>query len=494
MKIKNKRVGKVYLVGAGAGAADFITLRGMKILLQADVVIYDYLADDKNLLGYASPHAKLISADEIGEGTGNFSDGFSKRQDLINETMVKEALAGKNVVRLKNGDPMVFGRAHEEIETLVKNKISFRVIPGVSAFLSAASLAGIPLTARGFSSSVTLVTGHEAPEKKNNKVDWRWLGHSRDTLAVYMGVENIRKIARTLIKYGRSADTPVISVSIENGYPPFIVNSTLGRISSDGEFVKKSFKSPAVFIIGDVVKLQKKSLFEKKVLFTGLSDERFFEEGDIYHHPMIKIIPSDDYSALDSAIKKIAAATFKAEKRNKNFYYDWLVFTSRFGVYYFMKRLFTAGLDVRILSGGIKIAAIGKSTSAMIGNYGLKPDLVPHKESSEGLIEEFSRRTNEVRGKRFLLPRSDIADKGLAEGLSRMGAIVDSVIAYKNVPTEFDERLKRSLDMFDEIVFTSPSCVRSFISKYGLPPKNMKVKTIGPVTQMEWSKYARTQK
>ncbi|MCM8809610.1 MAG: uroporphyrinogen-III synthase, partial [Candidatus Omnitrophica bacterium] len=227
----------------------------------------------------------------------------------------------------------------------------------------------------------------------------------------------------------------------------------------------------------------------KKVLFTGLSSERFFEDGLIFHIPMIEIKPLDDYTELDNWIKKLAGTNHQPLTTNHKVV-DWIVFTSRFGVYYFFDRLFKLGYDTRILTG-LKIAAIGCSTANKLKEYGIVADLVPKNECSMGLLDEFKKiinqNTNHKSPTTILLPRSDIADKGLTDGLTKLGFKVYPVVAYKNVIPENLPEL--DFDFFDEIIFTSPSTVRNFIKRYGKPPKKIKIRTIGPVTQAEAIKY-----
>ncbi|MCM8784938.1 MAG: uroporphyrinogen-III C-methyltransferase [Candidatus Omnitrophica bacterium] len=462
------KTGKVYLVGAGPGEHDLITLKGMKILQQADVVIYDYLVD-RSILKYAKPESEIICADELSSGI--YNNGFTKRQDLINRLMVKKAKEGKNVVRLKNGDPFIFGRANEELGTLVKNKIEFSVIPGVSAVNAGSCFSGIPLTVRGISSSVVITTGHEAEEKNKGFVDWNKIANI-DTIVLYMAVENLSYIVQKLIAAGLKKTMPIAVISNISKICQKSIVGTLKDIVKKVE--KEKISPPAIVIIGDVVKKEKRFNWfrrAKKILFTGISSERFFKKGIIFHIPMIEIRPLDDYTEMDNWIKKISI-------------FDWIVFTSRFGVYYFFDRLFRLGYDSRILSG-IKIAAIGSSTANKLKEYGIIADLVPINECSDGLIQEI--KSKNIKGKKIFLPRSDIADKGLTERLRDLEAEVYPCVAYKNVMP--DDLPDIDLNFFDEIIFTSPSTVRNFIKRYGKIPKKVKIRSIGWVTQKEIEKW-----
>lgn len=463
--------GKVFLIGAGPGDPDLITVKGLKILQQADIVIYDYLVNGK-ILKCANPTAELICADGL-EKTRH-GNGFAKRQDIINNILVKKAKEGKNVVRLKNGDPFIFGRANEEIRTLINNEIEFAVVPGVSAANAASCFSGIPLTAGGISSNVVFVTGHEDPKKSKGFIDWKNIVHS-DTIVLYMAVENLSQIARELIASGKKINTPAAVISNVGKISQKVVLGILKNISEKAKAEKIS--APAIVIIGDVVRKEKNFNWfkkNKKILFTGLSSKSFFKNGIIFHLPMIEIKPLNNYSTMHALIKKIEE-------------FDWLVFSSRYGVVYFFTELFKIGFDSRNLNNK-KIAAIGSSTANRLKEYGITVDLIPKRESSSGLIKEFKKMG--IQGKRIFLPRSDIADKGLTENLKKLGAIVYPCVAYRNVmPENLPELDLSGSGGFDEIIFSSPSTVKNFIKKYGNPPKRIKIKTIGPVTRKEAQKW-----
>lgn len=468
--------GKVFLIGTGPGDPDLITVKGLKILQQADIIIYDYLIDNI-ILKYANTAAELICAGGLGKT--RYGNGFAKRQDVINKILVKKAKEGKNVVRLKNGDPFIFGRASEEIEALTDNKIEFAVIPGVSAANAASCFSGIPLTVRGISSNVVFSTGHEDPKKNKSFVNWENIAQS-DTIVLYMAMENLPQITQKLICSGKRASTPAAVIS---NVSRINQKSVVGNLKDIKNKVKtEKITAPAIVIIGDVVKKEKKFNWfrqNKKLLFTGISPEKFFESGLIFHIPMIEIKPLDDYTELDNWIKKIS--------NDRQPIIDWLIFSSRYGVFYFFTELFKMGFDCRNLNSK-KVAAIGSSTANKLREYGITADLMPKKESSSGLIEEFKK--VEIQGKKIFLPRSDIADKGLTENLKKLGATVYSCVAYRNVmPKNLPELDLSGAGGFDEVIFTSPSTVRNFIKRYGKPPKKIKIKTIGPVTRKEAQKW-----
>jgi uroporphyrinogen III methyltransferase/synthase len=462
------RKGKVYLVGAGPGRPDLITIRGLNILKEADVVIYDYLVD-RQLLEYAKDEAELVCCDKLAK-KDRYSDRFRIHQEKINNLLIKKAREGKKVVRLKNGDPSIFGRFSQELGALVKEKIKFELIPGVTAATAASCLSGIPLTDRRFASSCVFVTGQEDSKKKTSLLDWDSLAKT-DTVVLYMAVDNLGEVIKQLLKSGKDKDTPCVVVKDASLTTQKVITGILGNIVSKAKHHK--IRPPAIIIIGEVVKLEKKFNWLKKhkrILFTGLSRERFFIEGIYFHLPLIKIEPLEDYREFDNYLRYIRE-------------FDWIIFTSRYGVYYFFERLKKIGLDSRMLNG-IKVAAVGNSTANKLLDLGIIADLIPHKESSEGLVKKF--RELNLRSKRIFLPRSDISDKGLKQALERLGAEVVTSFAYRNVmPKDLPDL---NLSFFDEIMFTSPSTVRNFKKRYKEVPQGVKIKCIGEVTNKELSR------
>ena len=459
---------KVYLVGAGPGVPDLITIRGLNILRQADVIIYDYLID-KRILAEARPDAELICCDTLRKD--RYSDGFLLHNEKINQLVVKKAKEGKKVIRLKNGDPGVFSRISQELEPLVKNKIEFEIVPGVTAASAASCLSGIPLSDRRFASSCVFVTGHEDPKKKRSILDWQSLAGC-GTIVLYMAVENLANIVKWLVESGKDPDTRVAIIQDASLLTQKVLTGTLKDIVVKAK--KNKIKPPAIIIIGEVVKLEKKFNWLKKnkrILFTGISGERFFEKGFIFHLPLIKIIPLEDYRHFDTLLKNIEN-------------YDWIVFLSRYGVQYFFKRLNEIGLDARKLNN-TKIAAIGSSTQNRLRDFGIQVQLVPKDESSKGLINEFKK--IDIKKKRMFLPRSDISDKDLEGALKSLGAVVQSAVAYRNVMP--DNLPDLDLKLFDEIMFSSPSGVRNFVKRYKFIPKKVRVYCIGEVTLREAKRY-----
>lgn len=455
---------KVYIVGAGPGDPGLITTKGLEILRQADVIIYDYLVD-KRILSEARSGTELICCDLLGKK--RYSDGFSVSQERINALLVKKAKQGKRVARLKNGDPSIFARTSQELDALIKNKIDFEIIPGVTAANSASAFSGIPLTDRRFASSCVFVTGHEDPAKKESSIDWGRIAGA-GTIVLYMGAKNIDKIMRRLVKEGKDKNTPAAIIQGAGRLTQKIITGAIRDIAEKSK--KNKIRPPAVIIIGDVARLEKKFGWlerEKRILYTGLSKERFFLPGAYFHLPLIKIEPLDNYGEFDNFLKDIKK-------------FDWVVFSSRYGVEYFFKRLMAIGLDSRMLKDE-EIAAIGASTASRLRDFGIIADLVPKEESSKGLLKEFSKIN--IKGKEVFLPRSDISDKKLNEGFEKLGARVSASYAYRNVPAKDLPAL--DLNWFHEIMFTSPSGVRNFKKRYGRLPRGVKAKCIGDVTLNE---------
>ncbi len=440
--------GKVYLVGAGPGSPDLITVRGLNILKEADVVIYDYLID-KRILENVKEDAELVCSGRT------------------NNLIIKKAKEGKNVVRLKNGDSSIFSRCSQELESLVKERIEFEVVPGVTAASAASCLSGIPLTDRRFASSCVFVTGHEDPTKKKSLIDWNSVAKS-PTMILYMAVENLDDIVNRILKSGKDKNTAVAIIQDISLSTQKVLTGTLKDIVTKAR--RRKLRPPAIIIIGEVAKLEKEFNWltkNRRILFTGLSKERFFIKGTYFHLPLIKIEPLENYEEFDNYLKHI-----------KNF--DWIVFASRYGVEYFFKRLKNIGLDSRVLNN-IKIAAIGNSTKNRLLDYGILADVVPEKESSEGLTKKFKKIN--VKDRRIFLPRSNISDKGLSKAFEELGAKVTTAFAYRNVmPKDLPDL---ELNFFNEIMFTSPSTVRNFKKRYKKVPKNVKIKCIGDVTLRE---------
>lgn len=459
---------KIYLIGAGPGKSDLITLRGKRILEEAEVVLYDYLVD-KSLLSFAPDHAEMICCGRLAH-KGRYSYGHPVEQQVIEKLMLDKVEEGKKVVRLKNGDPAFFSRFSEELRFLAKERLEFEVVPGVTAAGAASSIYGIPLTDRNLSSNCLLAPGHEKSGSKPSKKKWHFVSKA-GTLVIYMGVGGLDRTVKRLLAAGRAPDTPVIIIQDISLISQRQVRAPLSEIPAVAK--ESGLAPPAIIIIGEVAGRGEELNWtgsNRRILFTGLSKERYFLRGNYEYVPMIEIIPTDDYTELDGCIDKVQQ-------------FHWLVFTSRYGVKYFFERIKEKGRDSRILAD-LKIAVIGRSTGRQLEKYNLRSDLMPRTESSKGLAETF--KGMHLTGKSMLMPRSDISDKGLEAIFKEMGAQVMAPVAYKNVmPKELPD-----LDpgRFDEIMLTSPSTVRNFKKRYGKVPVNTKIKSIGEVTAKEVKK------
>ena len=450
--------GKVYLVGAGPGDVGLITLKGYRLISQADVVLYDHLIPAE-LLNAARSGAELISV-------GKFASRHTMPQDEINALLIEKAKTNKIVVRLKGGDPFLFGRGGEEAEACADAGIDFEVVPGVTSALAAPCYAGMPPTHRDYTSTVAIVTGHRKDEKQ---IEIPKAG----TVIFLMGVSNIERIVSSLLKSDWPEKTKI--AAIENGtrYNQRVITGTLENFV---ETVKKeNLQSPAVFIAGKVVELQEKlNWFAKKpnILVLGNHPQRYSHLGNIVHRRIIDCVRLDDYSEVDSVLKQRLSS------------FDWIIFTSMNGVKYFFDRLYAAGRDARALSNA-KVAAIGKTTADSLKEFGISADITPKNESSEGLLEEFDKL--DMRNKKVLLPQSEIASEELPSGLLKMQAVIERMPVYSTIEIEPEEI---DFDYIDQILFTSGSTVRAFIKYFGLKvPKNVKFYCLGLPTLKEAKKH-----
>lgn len=472
--------GKVYLTGAGPGDIDLITVKAKKAIEEADVILYDRLANDR-LLDYASADSELYYV-------GKKAKKHYYTQTEINELLIEKASEGKIVTRLKGGDSFVFGRGGEEALVLEKADIDFEIIPGITSPVAVPEYAGIPVTQRNISSSFAVITGHEASDKKESAVDWSKLADSVDTLIVLMGVGNLPNITKKLMEAGMDKNTPVALIRWGTRSSQETISGELFNIA---EKVKVAdFKPPAVIVIGKVVNLRKKlNWFEKRPLFSeniivtrpkkqaGKFSSLLEKQGaEAVSCPTIEITPPDNYQGLDTSIKNIDK-------------YDWIIFTSVNGVKYFLQRLFQKGLDIRSLAE-LKIGAIGSKTAQRLQESGIIVDFRPENYSTEGILEEIS--DFEIKNDYFLLPRADIAPPRLKNGLEDMGAEVDDINAYCNIQPDFPEEVYEKIknDEIDMVTFTSSSTVQNFVkslqeydySNYKDIISNLEAACIGPVT------------
>ena len=477
----NPKRGIVYLVGAGPGDPGLLTLRGAWAIGRADVVVYDHLANAR-LLDLAPSSALLIRA-------GKWIGRCTLRQDEINETLLEHAQAGKVVVRLKGGDPLVFGRGAEEAEFLRAHGIPFEFVPGVTAGVGVTAYAGIPLTLRGVSSAVAFVTGHQDPASLSrddrSRIDWPALARFPGTLVFYMGVTHLDSIRRALIGEGKSPETP--TAVVESGTLPN-QRVIVGSLSDIVERAKENnARPPALLIVGDVVEqrealawFESRPLLGQRMVITRPRDEALsaaapLEElgAEILIAPTVEIHPPDDFGPLDGAIARIAE-------------YHWIVFTSANGVRGFMNRLLLDRTeDIRAL-GGAKLAAIGPATAETLAEYHLKADLIPPSHRSESLAEALAK---VAAGSRILLARADRGRTILQDELGRV-AQVDQVTVYRNVDAEAipESVLKRVEEgSVDWITLTSPAIarrLRALLSEGARARlgRDIKLASISPIT------------
>jgi len=442
--------GSVKMVGFGPGSPDLLTIGGEKAIAQADVIFYDDLLDKEFLLKY---RAELIN---VGKRRGK----HSAEQFIINRLIVEEARKGRNVVRLKGGDPMVLAHGGEEVEYLKTNFVEVSVIPGITTALALASLTQIPLTHRGISSSVAFVSGHAAQIQLPNA----------DTVICYMAGYNIPQIALKAIQHGRDPQTPVLLVSNVSLPEQQEFFYTLETLSTE----TRTFPTPIISIIGEVVGLRHKSekeLTKPLYLYTGNEYTGKEINGKIINQPLFEVTELGDKTEVIAELNQLNA-------------YDWIIFTSRYAVKYFFDTLKEQGKDTRSLCR-LKIASIGASTTKALNARGIFPDLEPAEDSSYGMLESFGKLTGE-KG-RILIPRSEKALAIIPDGLIAQGWEVKSLIAYRN---QMPENLKPlDLTQFAGVIFASPSCVDNFIKLYGALPEGKEFITMGRVTETKLNGY-----
>jgi uroporphyrinogen III methyltransferase/synthase len=471
--------GKVYLIGAGPGDPGLFTLRGVTCLGQADVVVYDYLANPR-LLSYAKPDAELIY---VGKKGGE-ADAIS--QEEIDHLLVERALAGKVVARLKGGDPFIFGRGGEEAEELFRAGVPFEVVPGVTSATAVPAYAGIPLTHRDYASTVAFLTGHEDPSKDDSSIDWDKVATGIGTLVFLMGIGNLPGIVEKLVKHGRSADTPAAVIQWGTKPEQRTVTGPLADIAAIAE--AQGLGPPAILVVGDVVGLrerlewyERRPLFGKRILITRAREQaRDFAElleargAEVIQIPLISVAPPKSWAPLDRAIGQLER-------------FQWIIFTSVNGVEAFFLRLRTLGQDARRL-GGAKVCAIGPATAEALEQHSIVPDLIPTEFRAEGIITAFEER--DLLGARILLPRAEVAREFLPEELEKRGATVEVVPVYRTVKDAPDRELLTQLlrdRKIDLVTFTSSSTVTNFLD--ALETEDLKalmegvqIACIGPIT------------
>lgn len=483
--------GKVYLVGAGPGDPKLITLRGLEALQRADCIVYDRLAGPQ-LLRQAKDGAELIYV-------GKLPDRHSMKQEDINRLLVDLASQGKTVVRLKGGDPAVFGRVGEEAEALRKHGIAYEIIPGVTSATAVPVYAGIPVTHRGFASSFAVITGHESPDKLDQLIEWDKVTHATGTLVFLMGVAKIGYIAGQLMRYGKSPDTPVALVRWGTRAEQATLTGTLADI--EAKVKEAGFEPPAVIVVGDVVRCreqlawaEEKPLFGQRVLITRTKSQAGELAGKIdalggepYEFPVIETrMPKEE-----ETVQAIRQALDAAES------YDWVVLTSVNGVQFFFDWLTRTGTDVRRFHRA-RFAAVGPKTAEELARRGVRADVQAAKYVAEGLAETLAGMA--APGQKALLPRGDLARDVLPRELQKLGLETVEIDIYETVPAEVRDPFLLEMLRNGEIhvvTFTSSSTVRNLLDalrRMGAEDpaallSKSRIACIGPIAAQEAEKH-----
>ena len=449
-----KKLGKVYLVGAGPGDPGLVTVRGLKIIRMADVIIHDRLAPIE-LLEEKRSDANIIY---VGKSPGN----QPKTQDEINRELVRLAQEGKTVCRLKGGDPFVFGRGGEEALALTKAQIEWEVIPGITSPIASAAYAGIPVTQRGVSSSLTIITGSKEHGSQDNSINWEALANIGGTIAFVMGWSRMQSIVDDLIKHGLSSSTPAALIQWGTTKKHKTVSAPLQEIVQVG--LDNNISSPVILLTGEVVSIRKnlgwfdrRALFGKKILVTRARSQASELARQLEQHgattmelPVIKAVEPQDLSTLDNVLCKIDL-------------YHWIIFTSSNAIRSVFNRMRELNLDIRNLSK-VKIATVGPGTAKTLKDIGINADLLPERFDAKGLLEKFENLN--IKNQYVFFPRSNLSTKSLSAGLNKLGDKVEEVIAYENIMEEDSasiaiETYEKGVDV---TTFTSSSAVKNLFN------------------------------
>jgi uroporphyrinogen III methyltransferase / synthase len=454
--------GKVFLVGAGPGDPGLITVRGKKLVDSADAIVYDALASRELL----PPDAREAGHPELFNVGKRGGDARSVSQGDINELLVRLAREGKRVVRLKGGDPFVFGRGSEEAQALNDASVAFEVVPGITAGIGAAAYAGIPVTHRGLATSVTFVTGHEDPSKPETQTDWKALARAGGTIVLYMGVKTLPAIASALIEGGMPEEIPAAAIQWGTLSKQQTVTATLSTIAERAR--ERGITAPVITVIGWPVILRDEiSWFENRPLFgrrivvtraaqqSAVLSDRLAELGaDVIEMPATRIARLD-LSPLRHEISRLDD-------------YGWLIFTSQNAVSIFWEQLLGGGRDARALAG-LAIAAVGPATAGALLERGITVDVVPERFVAEGLLEKLGER-NDVAGSKILYVTAEGSREVLPEGLTSLGASVSLIHPYRSIRDGTGaSRLKKALESgtVSAVTFTSASGVRAYVDLVG---------------------------
>ena len=482
MNADTKKTGLGVLVGAGSGDPKLITVAGADWLKKADVVIYDRLANPQ-LLSYAPTNAEMIYV-------GKKPDCHTLKQDEINQLLVEKVSAGNLVVRLKGGDPLIFGRGAEEVSALKQANLNFRIVPGISAAISVGAYAGIPMTDREFASSFALVTGHEDPAKSESSIDFNALA-KLDTLAFYMGVGNLQNIVDQLIKAGKSPETPAAIVQNATFPTQRTFVTSLRDIQQVAE--QNSVKPPALIIVGKTcLRHDTLSWFENLPMFgqnimVTRSRTQQSKLADMLSELGANAIqaPTIEISSVENDHEVLEILQSITEKQ-----FDWIVFTSPNGVDHFCAQCTKHKFDARLLAD-VKIASVGAGTTSALNKRFLNADFMPAKYTTESLGNELTHYEH-MQGKNVLLVRSNLAPEVLPDILKSAGAkVTDSVFYINSQPAELPSSAKQLLneDKIDWVTFTSSSTVENLLAMIGSESlKNVKLASIGPVTSQALQK------
>jgi uroporphyrinogen III methyltransferase/synthase len=479
-RAKKQKRGRVFLVGAGPGASDLITIRGADVLRRADVVIYDYLVSPE-LLRLAPVKARLIYAGKRG-GTEK-----SIEQSDLNAMLIEHARNGRVVVRLKGGDPFIFGRGGEEAEALARAEVEFEVVPGITSATAGPAFAGVPLTHREHGSFVAFVTGHEDESKTaTSSVPWDELVSAAargGTLVILMGTARMRATLDRIRAAGLPAETPAVAVQWATTAAQKTVSATLATLADAS--AREGIGAPAVIVVGECAGLrdhlkwfERMPLFGRTIVVTrarAAASEFATALGrlgaEVVGFPTIETAPPRSYAALDRAIKRIDS-------------FDWLIFTSATGVESFIQRMKSRDRDIRAL-GDASIAAIGPATAARLADYALRVTAVPDEYRAEQIVTAIG--IKRIRGKRFLIPRAEVAREALPKILCDKGAKEVVVApAYRTVKPKGAQvdRIRELIasGAIDLVTFTSSSTVSNFCELIGASAKGLKAAAIGPIT------------
>ncbi len=464
--------GRVYLIGAGPGDPGLLTLRGAELLGRADVVLYDGLSN-RDLLRHA-PTAEHICVGKHGQSR-------IWRQDEIIDEMLRHALAGKTVARLKGGDPAVFARTAEEVDALQAADIPLEIVPGITAALAAGSCAGIPVTHRGLASAVALVTGHEEPGKSESALDWDALARFPGTLVIYMGVTTAGHWTRALLDAGKSPDTPAAIIRRCSLPDQQTIECRLDQVAAELTPASR-FRPPVIVILGPVAKLaetthwfRSRPLFGQTILVTRPTDQAdalaapLRELGaNVLLQPAIAIGPPPDWTKVDQAIESLET-------------FDTIVFCSHNGVRNFLHRLFELGFDVRKLSG-VQIAVVGSKTARTLGEFHLQADVVPPDFMAESLAKALA---PNAKGKRVVVVRASRGRNELADVLAQSGAAVTQIVAYRHCDVADPDASILELakqGKIDWLTITSSATAKSVAKMLGDAIGQMKIASLSPIT------------